>query len=291
MDTFNIADVLKISRKEYRESPSVEMTEEANKNAYLQIIFIENGQGVYRTQGTTFGYRPQNVFLVPPNTAYEISVNEPSTICVISFLDKLFSTRLNFPDREYWLRHIEFILQKMDLKPGHFIENERDREFIWKLYGLILKEREAKREFYMQVVSNMVSTILSIISRNLYVIREVPQVEKTKKEPIEEIVEYIHKHVYEPHRMKISSLASKFNMTNSTMSNYFKKHTGKSLHHFILLYKLDIIKHRLRTTDFTVSQISSQLGFTDESHMTRIFKKYEETTPRQYKEQLQEVAN
>ena len=90
--------------------------------------------------------------------------------------------------------------------------------------------------------------------------------------------------------MKIAALADRFNMTSSTMSNYFKRHTGKSLHHFILLYKLDIIKHRLRTTDFTVSQISAQLGFTDESHLTRIFKKYEEVTPRQYKEHLQEVA-
>ncbi|MAZ26305.1 MAG: hypothetical protein CL868_04400 [Cytophagaceae bacterium] len=285
MDNFNIADVLSISREEYK----TWVPREERSDVYLQVIFIENGHGTYRTQGDSITYRPQNVFLVPPNTPFEFTISEASTITIVSFRDKLFSTRLNFPDREYWLRHIEFILQKMDIKPGHFIENNRDAELIWKLYALIMREREAKREFYMQVVSNMISTILSIISRNLYVIREVPKVNE-KKELIEEIVDYIHKHVYEPHRMKIAALADRFNMTSSTMSNYFKRHTGKSLHHFILLYKLDIIKHRLRTTDFTVSQISAQLGFTDESHLTRIFKKYEEVTPRQYKEHLQEVA-
>jgi AraC-like DNA-binding protein len=39
----------------------------------------------------------------------------------------------------------------------------------------------------------------------------------------------------------------------------------------------------LKNTEFTVSEIAYQLGFTDESHLTRIFKKYNNLTPKQYK--------
>ena len=88
--------------------------------------------------------------------------------------------------------------------------------------------------------------------------------------------------------MKISAMAQKFNMTNNTFSNYFKKKTGESVHRYIILHKIQLIKHRLEYTDFTVSEIAFQLGFTDESHLTRIFKKYVEVTPKKYRQHKQQ---
>ena len=104
-----------------------------------------------------------------------------------------------------------------------------------------------------------------------------------KTERIDEIYAYIRYNIYDSKKLKIANIARHFHITSSTLSNYFKKETGNSLHNYIILYKLEIVKDRLLNSEFTVSQIAIQLGFTDESHLTRIFKKYCDSTPKQFK--------
>ena len=172
----------------------------------------------------------------------------------------------------------------IDTQNVNVITEAYDRELLWHIHKVIIKEYSSQKAFFKHNISNMVSTTLSIIARNIK--RDFTQKNTHKKDrhaTIDEILAYIRQHVYETHLMKVSAIAEKFNMTNSSLSAYFKKHTGDSLHHYILMYKLHLVKYRLKNTDFTVSEIAYQLGFTDESHLTRIFKKYNNTTPKKYK--------
>lgn len=258
-----------------------------NEN-YFQIIFIEKGQGKHIINDTQIPYKAGNVFLIGTEDRHEFDIKQETTFCIFSFTRLLFSSRVNLPDRQYWLRRIDGLLRHPNLKPGDVIHNDSDRELIWHIHDLIQKEIENREEYYRHIISNMVSTTLSIISRNIS--QENKHFRKRKEdkyEQIDDILAYIHSNVYEPNRVKIASLAGNFNMTGSTFSNYFKKKTGKSVHNYIINYKLDLVKHRLKHTDFTVSQIAHQLAFTDESHLTRIFKKYLDTTPKKYKEETQ----
>lgn len=280
MMQFNLQDVL-IIKKLSTNQWSLDQSD----NRYLEIICIEKGSGLKRTDGSSIHYRPQDVFLASSEDTVRFDINRETTFYIILFTELLFSNKINIPDRSTWLRRADFILQQPDLNSGDVIKNQEDRELLWQILMLILKENTHQEEYYKHIISNMTSTILSIIARNIKSQNKKNNLPRTQKsELIDELISYIHKYVYEPSRMKISALAETFNMTNSTLSNYFKKQTGKSLHHYILLYKLDLVKDRLENTDFTVSQIANQMGFTDESHLTRIFKKYFNTTPKGYKE-------
>lgn len=282
MVQFNLEEVFII--KIYTLKEWVKDFEDRN---YLEIIFIEKGKGMHRINNVDIAYKAKDIFLIAPDDNHYFNIESETTFCTFLFTNSLFSSKVNLPDRSYWLRRIDFILQHPNLKPGDVIRNNVERDLIWQIHSLIQKENQRKEEYYKHIISNMVSTTLSIIARNInegYKQYDLPQ--KDKHQLIDDILAYIHKYVYESQRMKISALASNFNMTNSTLSNYFKKQTGKSLHHYILLHKLDMVKYRLEHTDFTVSEIAYQLGFTDESHLTRIFKKYFETTPKGYKNSL-----
>tara|TARA_R110002020_G_scaffold387546_1_gene598335 strand:+ start:142013 stop:142861 length:849 start_codon:yes stop_codon:yes gene_type:complete len=282
MVQFNLEEVFII--KIYTLKEWVKDFEDRN---YLEIIFIEKGRGMHRINNVDIAYKAKDIFLIAPDDNHYFNIESETTFCTFLFTNSLFSSKVNLPDRSYWLRRIDFILQHPNLKPGDVIRNNVERDLIWQIHSLIHKENDRKEEYYRHIISNMVSTTLSIIARNInegYKQYDLPQ--KDKHQLIDDILAYIHKYVYESQRMKISALASNFNMTNSTLSNYFKKQTGKSLHHYILLHKLDMVKYRLEHTDFTVSEIAYQLGFTDESHLTRIFKKYFETTPKGYKNSL-----
>lgn len=253
--------------------------------SYFQIIFIEGGKGRHFINEFIVSYAQGDVFLVAPEDTHRFEILEETTFCYFQFTESLFSSKMNLPDRSYWLHRIERIIHHPNLMPGDIITEAYDKELIWHIHNVILNEYEMAREFYKHNISNMVSSTLSIIARNIT--RDIkPAGSSNRKDQhttIDAVLSHIRQHVYDTDRMKVSALAVHFSMTSSALSAYFKKKTGDSLHHYILMYKIHLVKYRLKNTDFTVSEISYQLGFTDESHLTRIFKKYNKMTPKQFK--------
>ena len=260
---------------------------------YFEIIFIEEGKGKHFINEFIVTYEEGDIFLVAPEDKHHFEIEDETTFCYFQFTELLFSSKMNLPDRSYWLHRIERIIHHPNLLPGDIIKEKYDRKLIWHIHDVINQEYSSQKEFYKHNISNMVSTTLSVIARNItrefQPIKEA--VHKDMPTTIDQILSYIRQNVYETHLMKVSSLASHFNMTNSAISLYFKKKTGESIHHYILMYKLHLIKYRLKNTDFTVSEIAYQLGFTDESHLTRIFKKYNNLTPKQYKNNVLKENN
>ncbi|RMB60447.1 AraC family transcriptional regulator [Dokdonia sinensis] len=279
MKRFNLQDVFLINQVTRSES----IPEMEGRN-YFEIIFIEKGKGKHFINEFIVHYEKGDIFLVAPEDKHHFIIEEETIFCYFQFTELLFSSKMNLPDRSYWMQRIEHIINHPNLMPGDVMHSSYDRNLIWHIHEVIIAEYNAAKEFHKHNISNMVSTILSIIARNIA--REfTPSVKKSedKHATIDQILSHIRKHTYDTNLMKISAIANKFHMTNSALSAYFKKHTGDSLHHYILMYKLHMVKYRLKNTDFTVSEIAYQMGFTDESHLTRIFKKYNQVTPKKYK--------
>ena len=260
---------------------------------FFEIIFIESGRGRHFINEFIVSYEEGDIFLVAPEDRHWFEIEETTEFCYFQFTESLFSSKMNLPDRSYWLHRIEGILHHPNIMPGDIIKEAYDKSLIWEIHKVIRQEHENGKEFYKHNISNMVSTTLSIIARNIT--RDIKpknaKGSKDKHTTIDELLSYIRQHVYDTDRMKISAIADRFVMTSSAISAYFKKHMGASLHHYILMYKIDLVKYRLKNTDFTVSEIAYQLGFTDESHLTRIFKKYNNLTPRKYKTQQENATD
>lgn len=284
MKKFNLNDIFLV--KEFVKNETFDNEEQ---RSYFEIVFIEKGKGKLHFNEYIIGYTEGDVFLVTPEDKYHFAIDVETKFSYFQFTELLFFSKMNLPNRSYWLHRIEHIIHHPNLHPGDILKDHSDRKLIWQIHDLVITEYSAKKDFFKHTVSNLVSTALSIIARNIsdgFAKNDI----KKKTANVDEILAYIKQHIYDNQLMKISSLAGKFQMTNAQLSAFFKKSTGESLHHYILMYKLELIKYRLENTDFTVSEIAQQLGFTDESHLTRIFKKYNQITPKQYKKQVLNVA-
>jgi len=53
---------------------------------------------------------------------------------------------------------------------------------------------------------------------------------------------------------------------------------------YIINYRLKLIESRLLYSDLQINEIAVELGFTDESHMNKLFRKYRGITPREFRE-------
>jgi ligand-binding sensor protein/AraC-like DNA-binding protein len=83
-------------------------------------------------------------------------------------------------------------------------------------------------------------------------------------------------------------MADLCHISTGYFSRLFLKETGKNFSTFISLQKIEWSKQLLEKTDFTIGQISDELGFNDPGYYIRTFKKCENLTPYLYRKYYKE---
>ena len=72
-------------------------------------------------------------------------------------------------------------------------------------------------------------------------------------------------------------------MGRSYLSTKFHSETGTKLNDFILMQKTEEAKRLLRYTERSAADIGYYLAFSSPAHFTRVFKKYTDMTPAEYR--------
>lgn len=104
---------------------------------------------------------------------------------------------------------------------------------------------------------------------------------KTPSKLVFDVTNYIHHHLSEP--ITTDEIAKSFFISRSRLSVKFKEEAGENLIDFILKEKIEEGKRLLRYTDKTAVTISFYLGFSSQSHFSRVFKKYTGYLPNEYR--------
>jgi AraC-like DNA-binding protein len=78
-------------------------------------------------------------------------------------------------------------------------------------------------------------------------------------------------------------IVSKKHLSRPYLSRKFIEETGESLTNFILKEKTEEAKRLLRYSDKTLTAISNYLGFSSQSHFSRVFKKFTGSAPGEYR--------
>lgn len=104
---------------------------------------------------------------------------------------------------------------------------------------------------------------------------------KSPSRLVMEISNYIQHHLSEP--VDIAALANAMYLSRTHLSVKFKKETGMTLTDFVLKEKTEEAKRLLCYTDKTLTAISAYLGFSSQSHFSRVFKKYAGKSPNEYR--------
>lgn len=107
------------------------------------------------------------------------------------------------------------------------------------------------------------------------------QFSKLSSKLVHDVANYIHHHLSEP--ITTENIAKALFMSRSRLSVKFKQETRENLIDFILKEKAEEAKRLLRYTDKTAVSISAYLGFSSQSHFSRVFKKYTGYSPNEFR--------
>jgi len=255
---------------------------------FFEILFFEKGKGTIIINGKKVTYNSNSIFVFIPNDIYTIDANTPSTVTAIKFLKSFFNSsksNTNLPIND-WFRNIEGILcnQNHQLRTLLF-KSETEKVNLISLINLLSEEYLNNKINDLLIIENSLSIILQIIARNIQIeISEKDAFPQTSK--IQEIINYIHDNIYDPELLSNKAIASTFFISENYLNQYFKKNMDMSIKKYKLNYKLKLIENRLKYTDLNFSEIASEFGFTDTSHLNKTFSTYKGLTLGAFKASL-----
>ncbi len=100
---------------------------------------------------------------------------------------------------------------------------------------------------------------------------------------LQQIIDYIH--AYLDSDLSLNQLASSVQMSPHYFSRLFKKTTGFTPHQYVINCRIEKAKDLLKKGKLSIAEIAKEVGFVDQSHLHRYFKRKVGITPKSFLQQ------
>lgn len=253
---------------------------------FFEIVQILEGSGTREVNNNRFPYKQGCIFLFTPLDCRGFDVEQPTRFCSIRFSEVFLGQYRHAQEREritQWLKQLEHIFYHHNRFQELLVKRPGDSALITTLIDNMVKEYGQKQPFHEENLQHFVTLILNILSRNVEDGPNGAPAGKPADPLINRMLVHISQHIGEPEQLRVGHLAAAFNLSPHYVGEYFRKFTGESLQQYITQYRIRQVQQRLAYSSLTVSQIADELGFTDESHLGRQFRKYVGVSPIEYR--------
>ncbi len=250
-----------------------------------ELYFLLEGECIYFIGKEVIYVNAGTVVLINRNNLHKTSALGNGKIDRVlfqihdSFLEKYLGSMGLFSFPEF------FSMQTVAITAS-----EMDWNRIMVLIQQIKLQFEKKRLYWEVLVKQMLSEILII----LYQYRETPMLmegerstllETPKYQIVREIAEYITRYYKED--QSLEKLAKQFYISKAYLTRIFKEVTGVTINEYINITRIQIAKKMLKTTDYSITEVSAMVGYDNLSYFHRIFKRYTDMTPLKYRKTVE----
>ena len=104
-----------------------------------------------------------------------------------------------------------------------------------------------------------------------------------KRLELAEIKEYLDEHYTE--KIVLEDLAERYYINKYYLTKIFKETYGSTISNYLIAMRITKAKQLLRFTDMTVDEIGSAVGMGDANYFSRMFRKVEGISPKEYRKQ------
>ena len=86
--------------------------------------------------------------------------------------------------------------------------------------------------------------------------------------------------------LELAQIAKQFNYNYNYLSTYFNRKMQESFSEYLNQIRIERACEILKTTSYTIAQVSELVGYSDPSYFSRIFKNQMGRTPSQWKRRI-----
>lgn len=232
------------------------------KHNYWELTFIDNGTLTTAVDDEEYHLDEMDLILYAPNQ-YHTQSNSSDQSC--SYLTLLFD---------------------MDLQDDYLITNRvyhAHRDIHRALNDFIKvsnNDMMYDNELMLCYLKELIIRVLQYDFLDASPVASSPMQQKFENELLNEIIIYINDNVYE--QLTIEEICHKFSISRSSLQTLFKNNLNVAPKQYISNLKLAKSKLLIKESIYTISEISSMLGFTSIHYFSRKFKQEFGITPSDY---------
>ena len=244
-----------------------------------RLFFITSGEGSLLANGQNYKISNNTAIFLPPKSQYSFSFkdNDSVNIFVLNFdLTDMFSEH----------KHSIGTATESDFNIAKFLDYSLPQEFqtiIVKNNTLsFLEDIESCVNLFLQkpmLYRSLASGFLKVALIKL--LQEINS-ESNEDKLVQNIQDYIRRH-YDSAELSNLTIAKRFNYHPYHLSRLMKAHTKKTLHNYLIDYRIHMAKNFLTTTTLNVTTIAEKTGFPSYTYFIKTFREKTGVSPLQYR--------
>lgn len=240
---------------------------------FTEIFFITNGQGVFQVGDELVSVKESDLIIINPNCSHtEKSTNLSNPLEYIVF----------------GINNLAIASSSNNLEDGNDILNSykiinfktKKNELLYYL-NTLMRELEEKNVNYELACKSILTLFLIYVMRNTS--SDIFIAENLEKVNVEcmKIKNYIDSHYSE--NITLDFLSNLTYVNKFHLVHLFTKEMDISPINYLINKRIDESKNLLSTTNYSIRDISSIVGFSNSSYFSQMFKKIAGVSPKEYR--------
>ena len=242
-----------------------------------EIYYLLDGSRKMLFDDSIYLLHGGDLVFIPINTIHKTShINDGTHERIAITFDEA-----HLPDLKYSVSGLSFRDIFYSRPVMHF--SGAERENIEALLNKLLLEYERPDDYSQITIRGCLQELLVCLIRHQHYKRsEYVQDIDTTDRLMQKAARYIRSSYRED--IDLAAIARAVNLSPSYFSRLFRRDLGENFISYVNRLKVQWAKELLRSTNESVSQIASELGYMDSSYFINVFKRFEGITPLAYRQ-------
>lgn len=245
-------------------------------NAY-EIYYALSGERYYFIKDKTYQIKKGDLVLINDYTTHRAITtnNSPFSFILCNFKKNFLYDLAKIADGD---------LYKCFTKNVHVIHcDDNTAPIIENLLYTMLREYQEKNTRYNDYIkTSLVQFLLYIMRLNIPKTEHTPNYQNSTHRIIDESIGYINNNFSE--EITLESISKMFYITPQYFSKTFKKLTDMTFIEYLNSVRIKEAQKLLATTDKSINIIGETVGYNNNTHFCRMFKKIAGISPRAYRQ-------
>ncbi|MDQ0223206.1 AraC family transcriptional regulator [Streptococcus moroccensis] len=255
------------------------------KHNSFTINFVYHGRVTFIFENEEHQMTEGELCIISPNSTYKIIPDNKDCIVIEIFIrkstfDLIFSNTLS--QIEPLSSFFKEVLYKNNFSSNYLLFGSTNSEFIREIIQNIYIETTYQQVYSNQIAINYTNLLFFNIVRYLEFKDIYYPLKNDKTDNYYQILLYIKDHFQE---VTLESLSQTFNYYPSYISTLIKKEFGVTFNQYLTKIRMSEAEKMLTHTHDNLADISERIGYNSPDHFTRIFKKFFNQTPSEYRKQ------
>lgn len=246
----------------------------AHFHPFTEIFFITDGKGAFYLNDQTVNVNRWDLIIINPNCLHteKSSLSDTPLEYIVLGVDSLL---LNFPESHSLTNN------EHQIKLYEIMNFSKDKELILSYFNKLIYEIENKEFNYEIVCKSILNLFITHIIRSTTSLLFIEESQEKLNLECIKIKNYIDSHYSQ--NITLDFLSDLTYMNKFHLVHTFTKQIGLSPINYAINKRIQEAKNLLATTNYSIRDIASIVGFSNSSYFSQMFKKVAGTTPKNYR--------